>query len=288
MEHRSYRLRGTPDCPISVYTANDINKFSHWHPEVEIQMVFAGSLHYRLEDRDVILNAGDILIINPNQFHRSVSHSEDRRHIGVIFSLEAISMAEEHIFQKNFVGPLSDGRLQLPNLLQPDHPSYGTVFTAIKQIAKGNMYLDDSKLLRYTQVMTICMALQPYCTLTRPKDQRQTPEDRTVRKAMLHIHNSYARPLTLEQIAAYVHLHPNYLCDVFKRQTGHTVMEHLAITRVDAAKFLLRRDSLPMARVAELAGFSSERAFYRQFKQVTGITPKTYQKQQTIQAVDMP
>lgn len=288
MEHRSYRLRGTPDCPISVYTANDINKFSHWHPEVEIQMVFAGSLHYRLEDRDVILNAGDILIINPNQFHRSVSHSEDRRHIGVIFSLEAISMAEEHIFQKNFVGPLSDGRLQLPNLLQPDHPSYGTVSTAIKQIAKGNMYLDDSKLLRYTQVMTICMALQPYCALTRPKDQRQSPEDRTVRKAMLHIHNSYARPLTLEQIAAYVHLHPNYLCDVFKRQTGHTVMEHLAITRVDAAKFLLRRDSLPMARVAELAGFSSERAFYRQFKQVTGITPKTYQKQQTIQAVDMP
>ena len=86
----------------------------------------------------------------------------------------------------------------------------------------------------------------------------------------------------MEQIAAHVHLQPTYLCRVFKKQTGHTVMEHLAITRVDAAKFLLRRDSLPMARVAELAGFSSERAFHRQFKQVTGMTPKAYQKQQTV------
>ena len=280
MEHRSYRLRGTPDCPISVYTANYRNTFSHWHPEVEIQMVLSGSLHYRLEDRDVILGTGDILIINPNQFHCIVSQSEDRQNIGVIFSLEAISLAEEHIFQKNFVGPLSDGRLQLPNLLQPGHPSYETVATAIKRISGGNLYLEDAKLLRYTQVMTICMALQPYCTLTRPKDQRQSPEDRTVRKAMLHIHNKYAGPLTLEQIAQHVHLHPNYLCDVFKKQTGHTVMEHLAITRVDAAKFLLRRDSLPMSRVAELAGFSSERAFYRQFRKFAGLTPKAYQKQQ--------
>ena len=280
MKNRSYRLRGTPDCPISVYTSNQLNRFSHWHPEVEMQMVFSGTLHYRLEDQHLVLRAGDILIINPNQFHSSISQSKDHQHVGVIFSLEAISMGDTHIFQKNFVGPLSDGRLQLPNLLQPDHPAYETVAAAMKTISGGNLYLDESKLLRYTQVRTMCMALQPYCTLTRPIDQRQAPEDRTVRRAMLHIHNSYARPLTLEMIAAHVHLHPNYLCDVFKKQTGHTVMEHLMQTRVDAAKFLLRRDSLPMARVAELAGFSSERSFYRQFQKVAGMTPKTYQKQQ--------
>ena len=283
MEHRSYRLRGTPDCPISVYTANYKNQFSHWHPEVEILMVFAGSLHYRLDDRDIILNAGDILVINPNQFHCSVSHTKGRQHVNVIFSLEAISMAEDHIFQKNFVAPLSDGRLQLPNLLQPDHPAYEAVASAMQRISIGNLYLDDSKLQRYAQVMTMCIALQPYCILTRPKDQRQSPEDRTVRMAMLHIHNKYAEPLTLEQIAAHVHLHPNYLCNIFKKQTGHTVMEHLARTRVDAAKFLLRRDALPMARVAELSGFSSERTFFRQFQMYAGMTPKSYQKEQYIQ-----
>lgn len=282
MEHRSYRLRGTPDCPVSIYTANSSNQFSHWHPEIEISLILSGTLHCRLEDQDFSLKAGDILIINPNQYHHSIHQSEDHRHVGVIFSPEIITMPENHIFQKLFVAPLSDGRLQLPNVLQTGHPAYDTVAAAINRISAGNLYLDESKLLRYTQVITICAALQPYCTLTQAEDQRQSPEDRTVRKAMFYIHNFYAKPLSLEQIAAHVHLQPTYLCRVFKKQTGHTVMEHLAITRVDAAKFLLRRDSLPMARVAELAGFSSERAFHRQFKQVTGMTPKAYQKQQTV------
>jgi transcriptional regulator GlxA family with amidase domain len=79
-----------------------------------------------------------------------------------------------------------------------------------------------------------------------------------------------------------VHLHPNYLCNIFKDQTGHTVMEHLAMTRVDAAKFLLRRDALPMARVAELAGFPSERSFFRQFRLFTGMPPKAYQTEHRV------
>ena len=102
-----------------------------------------------------------------------------------------------------------------------------------------------------------------------------------MRIVMNYIHNLYFRPLTLTEIAQQVHLHPNYLSNIFKAQTGHTITEHIAQTRVDAAKFILRRDALPMARVAELSGFPSERAFYRQFKKFAGMTPKEYQIQQT-------
>lgn len=286
MEHRSYKLRGTPDCPIAVYGISKPSLFSHWHPEVELLMVTSGALFCRLEDRNLSLNAGDILILNPNQLHTICGYSEDHRYINVIFSMEAIAMPENHIFQRNFVGPLADGLLQLPNLLQQEHPAYETIATAMRQMRKGDLYLDDSKFFRYTQVVAICAALQPYCNLTQAEDQRQSPEDRTVRKAMIYIHNLYARPLTLRGIATHVNLQPNHLCAVFKAQTGHTVMEHLAITRVDAAKFLLRRDSLPMARIAELSGFPSERTFYRQFQKIAGMTPKAYQKQQLLQTAE--
>ena len=279
MQHRNYKLRGTTDCPIAVYGLASNHNISHWHPEPEVTAVLEGTITCALEDQEFTLRAGDILIINPNQFHSFKNHSEDYRYISTIFSLEAIAMPETHIFQKTFVGPLGDGRLQLPNLVQPGHPAHDTVFTIMSRLNRGNLYRDDSKVYRYTQIVTLCAAMQPYCTFTQEADRRQAPEDRSVRSAMIHIHNFYMRPLTVEMIAAHVHLHPNYLCNVFKKQTGHTVMEHLARTRVDAAKFLLRRDALPMARVAELAGFPSERSFYRQFRLITGMTPKTYQKQ---------
>ena len=280
MAHRSYKLRGTPDCPIAVYGISKPTLFSHWHPEVELLMVTSGTLYCRLEEQDLQLNAGDILILNPNQLHTILGYSEDHRYINLIFALEAVAMPDTHIFQRNFVSPLADGLLQLPNLLQQEHPAYETISTAMLQLRKGDLYLDESKIFRYTQVVAICAALQPYCKLTQAEDHRQSPEDRSVRKAMIYIHNLYARPLTLGGIAKHVNLQPNHLCAVFKAQTGHTVMEHLAITRVDAAKFLLRRDSLPMARVAELAGFPSERTFFRQFQKIAGMSPKTYQKQQ--------
>ena len=279
--HRSHKVRGMPDCPIAVYYSHRLVPISHWHPEVEFLMITAGTVLCRLESREMKLKAGDILIINPNQGHSLLEFSEDHRYVNVIFSLEAITMPDAHIFQKNFVGPLADGRLLFPNLLQPEHPAHGTVWAAIGSLSGGNLYLDETKLFRYTQIVAICAALQPYCTLTRATDHRQHPEERTVRKAMFYIHNRYSRPLPLEEIAKHVHLHPNYLSAVFKAQTGHTVTEHIARTRVDAAKFLLRRDALPMARVAELSGFPSERSFYRNFQKITGITPKAYQKEQT-------
>ena len=146
---------------------------------------------------------------------------------------------------------------------------------------QGSVYLDQSRFLRYTRIVAICAALQPHCNLTQATDQRRHPEERTVRTAMIYIHNRYSQPLPLKEIAAHVHLHPNYLSAIFKEQTGHTVTEHIARTRVDAAKFLLRRDALPMARVAELCGFPSERSFYRNFQKITDTTPKAYQKEQT-------
>ena len=281
MARRSYKVRGLPDCPIAVYTAQLLEPVSHWHPEVELLMISKGLVSITLEGQEMQLTDGDILIINPNQAHTLSRISDGCRYVNVIFSLEAIAMPPVHIFQKNFVGPLSDGRLQLPNLLKPEHPAHAPVQALLKKMPQGNVYLDESRFYRYTRVVAICAELQPYCTLTQAADQRQFPEDRTVRKAMILIHNRYSRPLPLQEIAEHVHLHPNYLSAIFRQQTGHTITEHIAQTRVDAAKFLLRRDALPMARIAELTGFPSERSFYRQFKKITGITPKDYQLQQT-------
>lgn len=280
MANRSYKVRGMPDCPIAVYCDHKLLPISHWHPEVEILLIREGTVTCRLEEQKLQLTAGDILIINPNQAHTITDISADIQYVTVIFSLEAIAMPPMHIFQKNFVAPLADGRLQLPNLLKPEHPAYDGVWAQMIKMPKGSVYLEESRFFRYTRVVAICAALQPHCTLTQSTDQRQYPGERTVRKAMVYIHNRYSRPLPLQEIADHVHLHPNYLSAVFKEQTGHTVTEHIAQTRVDAAKFLLRRDILPMARIAELAGFPSERAFYRQFQKITGMTPKAYQLQQ--------
>ena len=279
MENKKYKLRGVPDCPVSVYNPS-VKPISGWHPEVELFLNRTGLLRFQLDQQEVTLKEGEILIVNPNRYHAILDKDESRKYSNVIFSLEFIAMPKPHLFQQNFVLPLAEGRLLLPSILKTDHPAYPTVLEAMEQLRQYDPYTDEGKMQRYIKIVTICGALLPYCTSVQETDLQPSPEDQTVRKLMTHIHFYYHKPLTLRQLADYSHLHPNYLCHLFKTYIGFTVMEHLYQTRVEAAKFLLRRDALPMARVAELSGFPSERAFYRHFRKITGMTPKNYQKQQ--------
>ena len=115
-----------------------------------------------------------------------------------------------------------------------------TVNLARSDIKKEGTQGDTPQL--FAAVISICTALMPHCTPVSPSEVTDKQEN-TALACLEYIRKHYREKITLQQLADHVHLHPNYLCDVFKRQTGHTVMEHLAITRVDAAKFLLRRDS---------------------------------------------
>lgn len=281
MEYRSYKMRGSPDCPISVHLVTTLpQSFIHYHPEPEIILVLEGSLRVRLEKSELILQTGDIFIINPNQLHGIRDSSPDHVSISLIFSVEAITTESSHIFQTTFVQPLQDGNLQFPTLLQPGHPAYEEVYRCLQPLRQFDLSSDYGKLRRYRNTVDFCVALMPYCITTETEDRRQSPDDATVKKVMSYLRNRYTENLTLEQIANYVHLHPNYLCTLFKTYTGQTVLQQLIQLRVEAAEFLLRRDDLPMERVAELSGFSNARAFYRHFKDVTGMTPKAYQRQQ--------
>ena len=62
---------------------------------------------------------------------------------------------------------------------------------------------------------------------------------------------------------------------------GQTIFEYLARYRIEAAAELLKKEDLPVSRVAEMVGFRSESLFYQKFKEHTGMTPKAYQRAQT-------
>ena len=107
------------------------------------------------------------------------------------------------------------------------------------------------------------------------------PGHEGVKLCMRYIHNNHTEKVTLEQIANYCHLHPSYLCEVFKKYTGQSVFDYLTKVRVESAAGFLRREDLPVSKVAELSGFHSECFFYKKFKAIMGMTPKAYQKQQS-------
>lgn len=183
-----------------------------------------------------------------------------------------------HFFQKEFVQPLLEDRLEMPTLLQPGHPCYEGVREPLMQLESCRIYEKHYKQQRLSVLMRICLALMPYCRVIENTPVIPDPGHEGVKLCMRYIHNHYAKKVSLDAIAQYCHLHPSYLCATFKQYTGQSIFDYLSKIRIETAAGFLAQEDMPISKVAELVGFHSECLFYRKFKELMGTTPKAYAK----------
>lgn len=99
-----------------------------------------------------------------------------------------------------------------------------------------------------------------------------------IRKAISFILENYADRITLEDVARYACLSPNYLSQLFKQETGKSFLEYLTHCRVDAAKKLLVQSNLTISEIAFKLGYDMPSYFSEVFKKNQGLTPSQYRK----------
>ncbi|MDF2987830.1 MAG: hypothetical protein K0R50_3340 [Eubacterium sp.] len=86
----------------------------------------------------------------------------------------------------------------------------------------------------------------------------------------------YMENITLSDIANEVYMSPNYICSVFKKETGITINEYLIKVKMDAAKNMLKDTKMKILEIAEKLGYENPHYFSYSFKKYTGQTPQQY------------
>ena len=86
------------------------------------------------------------------------------------------------------------------------------------------------------------------------------------------------KPLTTDEIARAVGLHPNYAMALFRKTFGTTMVEFLLQHRLSHAQRLLVTTDDPIIEVGAAAGFQSLSRFNEFFKQACGHPPRVYRK----------
>lgn len=81
---------------------------------------------------------------------------------------------------------------------------------------------------------------------------------------------------SIEFFADTIHLSPNYLSDLLKKETGMSAKDHINHFIVEKAKTLLLSESDSISGVAYQLGFNYPHYFSRLFKSKTGMTPNDY------------
>jgi AraC family transcriptional regulator len=100
---------------------------------------------------------------------------------------------------------------------------------------------------------------------------------RKLRTVIDYIMENLGGSLTLEQLAAIVHLSPYHFARQFKAATGLPPHQYVLTRRVERAQHLLRADSeIGLAEVALRLGFPDQSHFSLHFKRIVGVTPRQF------------
>lgn len=106
-------------------------------------------------------------------------------------------------------------------------------------------------------------------------------QDNVVLKARQYIDGHYQYSCSLQTVAEHVHVTPNYLSNLFKKETGISFTHYVSQLRIEKAKLLLRSTSYRMTEIAGQVGFDNSSYFTVVFKQMTGQSPREFRKQQS-------
>jgi two-component system response regulator YesN len=97
-------------------------------------------------------------------------------------------------------------------------------------------------------------------------------------KAKTWIKENLEQKISIKFISEHVYLNPTYFCEVFKKQTGQTVLDYITDVRLEKARELLMKSELKVGAISQMLGYQDTKYFSRLFKQKWGQLPSEYKK----------
>lgn len=92
------------------------------------------------------------------------------------------------------------------------------------------------------------------------------------------IHNNPGYPWSVQAMAESVHLSSGYLQALYKEAFGISCMNDVIQCRVRFAKDQLIHSPHTIAEISSLCGYNNVEHFSRQFRKITGLSPKAFRR----------
>jgi len=94
-----------------------------------------------------------------------------------------------------------------------------------------------------------------------------------------YVRQHFGQPIRLETVAGLIHKTPPAFCRFFKRRSRKTFFEFVNEFRVGNASRLLIDTQLSVTEICLQSGYSNIPHFNKQFKKITGRSPREFRKQ---------
>lgn len=273
--------RGTPlfpcaiyDRDIHLYITNEISP--HWHQELEILILEEGCVHVSLIDQEFDLHPGEGYITNSNTLHGVFCRSDGPcRYRSIVFDPSIMAGSPGSAFDVLYVRPFTEQGAPVWIL----RPQTIHDFSTIIELFYKSYYACETKSIGYEFIVREALSNVLLLLNENKKESPYRPaaqQELRMKQMLSWIDEHYSEPITVSQLADVAGICVRECQRSFSNFLHTSPMQYLTRRRISTAVGLLSSTDLPIIEIGMQCGFDNPSYFSKQFKEITGLTPREY------------
>lgn len=251
----------------------------HWHDHYELALVHRGRVVLSTERCNAKLVEGDGYFVNANTLHQI--RVADGAPCGVMHTqlIDRSIIAGAGLVSRRFVAPVEDCPALDALILSSQNSAHLPLLDNLHAAFSAAEEDDEGHELEICARLSLAWrALYQLAKPSLRSNSLPLESSRRVKAMLTFIHENYARPIRVGDIAAACGVCERECFRCFSRALDTTPMDYLARHRASIAARLLRESALSVTEIAAACGFADPGYFGKVFRKVFGTTPGDYRK----------
>lgn len=244
----------------------------HWHKQIEFFYVERGGLLLVCNGEKQWLYSNDISVVNCFQPHRSLEFLDNTVHYYIQVDLEILSSGTWDICREKYITPLINSNASFCSYIHNDL-TLVEIFKSIICEYKTKAYGHELS-IKSSFINLFTLLFRNYCTNKSSNviSSEHNIELNHVTKIAAHITENFNRPIMLQELSDISSLSVPYMCKIFKKFTGSTIIEYVNQVRCQRALSLIS-GGYSITDAAFSVGFNDSNYFSRTFRRVFAFSP---------------
>lgn len=131
----------------------------------------------------------------------------------------------------------------------------------------------------YKHFSDISSLIEEYLDAACESLEKELPnQSYAVTQTIKFIEQHYNDDISLTTLADLVFLSPNYLSNIFAKETGSTINKYIRSVRLKKAATLVKNTNMKISDIAAKVGFSNTSYFCKKFQEAYAATPDAYRQ----------
>lgn len=269
--------------PLAVMRATEHPEFPQHHHEFwEIVIVTRGSGLMGFGTKELPIKVGDVFVIARDQEHAYrethsldiINIAFDPAYIGSVHPVLEDWMSKDALFA---VGPRWKSGETPGECLHLGSIEFARALDLVQRL-EGEMEsaTPEARVASFAYFLLLITLLRRHCLPWEPAGG--TAPDTRIGRAVEFIENHFAKPITIDDIAASGHVSRRHFFRLFEQETGVAPMEYLKKVRLQKAAAMLLTTNANVTEVAFACGFNDSNYFSSLYHKEFGISPSRFKR----------